>query len=175
MQKLQDFLIMMTLTDRIEPPVFQDKCEQQLTFMAAISIWLNFVALVASYWQDQWLPVGQVFSPVTILLLVSLLIISWLNRHYFRRHFPIQITPLKDTTEVAYCRRQVLKRLLYDILSFLIVFLILWGRLYFSQPHLTRIFLTNLAWTLFGVCIGLAFKYDKLMACYTLPKIKQKM
>lgn len=170
MQKLQDFLIMMALTDRIEPPVFQDKREQQLTFIIAISVWLNILALVASYWQDQWLPAGRVISPVTILLMVSLLIISWLNRHYFRRRFPIHITPLKNATEVADCRRRVLKRLLYDSLAFLIVFSVLWGRLYFSQPHLTRIFLINLAWSLFGVSIGLAFKYDKLMARYTLPK-----
>jgi len=170
MQKLQDFLIMMTLTDCIEPPVFQDKLEHQLALIAAISFWLNILALIASFWQDLWLPAGQFISPMTILLLVNLLIISWLTRRYFKQHFPTHVTPLRNMTEVAYRRRQVLRRLSFDSLTFLIIFLGLWGRVYFEQSNLGMIFWQSLVWVIFWVSIGMIFKYNKLMARYTKPK-----
>lgn len=169
MQRWQD-LIIISCNDCLTLPDVHNEREHQLVFELSLTSWGTVLALLISYWQDLRLPVGQFISPLTRLLLISLLCLSWLTHRYFRRYYPTKITQVHNVTEATYWRRQVLRRSLYDVISFTLIFLIIWLRQFYRQPHFTAVPWTGLVFGLIGVVIGVIFKYNRLIARFDFPQ-----
>jgi len=168
MPKWEDLLIM-SCNDCLALPDIQNRREHQIILNFALVTWLNVLALLFSYWQDSQLRLPQLISPMTILLIVSLLILSWLTHHFFQRYYPTQIIQVHDAVEATYWRRRVLFRSGYDGVSFMLIFLIVWLIQYHKLPHFTAIPWTGLLFALIGVGISITLKYNRLITRLDFP------